>query len=150
MLDQIRREIQARLEELLGEIDKLRRALTALTSRESEPDRRRRAAPVAGSAAGQSAKSPAPQRVGPHTHSLSSAAPLGAARQPSRRPCPHTYRAGCDQGCGPGRAKRRQRDDRRRDPRRHRTRPRDGQHNPLEARDVGRDHQGRPRLPDQT
>ncbi len=39
MLDQIRSDIQARLEELLSEVDKLRRALTALTSRESEPDR---------------------------------------------------------------------------------------------------------------
>jgi hypothetical protein len=37
MLDQIRREIQARLEELLGEIDRLRRALAALTSRDGEP-----------------------------------------------------------------------------------------------------------------
>ncbi len=36
-LDQIRRDIQARLEELWGEIDKLRRALTALTSRDGEP-----------------------------------------------------------------------------------------------------------------
>jgi ferritin-like metal-binding protein YciE len=33
MLDQIRREIQDHLEELLGEIDRLRRALAALTSR---------------------------------------------------------------------------------------------------------------------
>ncbi len=50
MLDQIRRDIQARLEELLGEIDKLRRALVALTSRESEPDRGDHVAPVSGSA----------------------------------------------------------------------------------------------------
>ena len=41
MLDQIRRQIQDHLEELLGEIDKLRRALTALTSRDGEPGRRR-------------------------------------------------------------------------------------------------------------
>jgi cell division septum initiation protein DivIVA len=58
MLDQIRRDIQALLDELLGEIDRLRRALAALTSRESEPDRSGRAAP-AGSAAGESvARSP--------------------------------------------------------------------------------------------
>jgi DNA-binding transcriptional ArsR family regulator len=56
MLDQIRRDIQARLQDLLDEIDKLRRALAALTSRESEPDRGDHAAPVAGSvAAGESA-----------------------------------------------------------------------------------------------
>ncbi len=34
MLDQIRRDIQSRLDELLGEVDKLRRALAALTSRD--------------------------------------------------------------------------------------------------------------------
>jgi hypothetical protein len=44
MLDQIRRDIKALLDELLKEIDKLRRALAALTSRESEPDRADRAA----------------------------------------------------------------------------------------------------------
>jgi hypothetical protein len=37
-LDQMRRDIQARLEELWGEIDKLRRALAALTSRGGEAD----------------------------------------------------------------------------------------------------------------
>ena len=37
MIDKIRRDIQARLEELLGEIDRLRRALAALTSRGSQP-----------------------------------------------------------------------------------------------------------------
>jgi DNA-binding transcriptional ArsR family regulator len=56
MLAQIRRDIQTRLEDLLGEIDKLRRALAALTSRESEPDRSGRATPRASSAsAGESA-----------------------------------------------------------------------------------------------
>jgi DNA-binding transcriptional ArsR family regulator len=54
MLDQIRRQIQDHLEELLGEIDKLRRALTALTSRDGEPADGARAA--ASSAADQSAK----------------------------------------------------------------------------------------------
>ncbi|MGO9750744.1 MAG: hypothetical protein ACLP22_04365, partial [Solirubrobacteraceae bacterium] len=49
-LDQIRRDIQARLEELLGEIERLGRALVALTSRESEPERSGPAAPVAGTA----------------------------------------------------------------------------------------------------
>jgi DNA-binding GntR family transcriptional regulator len=34
MLDQIRRDIQSRLDELLGEVDKLRHALAALTSRD--------------------------------------------------------------------------------------------------------------------
>jgi DNA-binding transcriptional ArsR family regulator len=56
-LDQIRRDIQARLEELLGEIDKLRRALAALTSRGSEHARGDRAASVSGSAGESAAKS---------------------------------------------------------------------------------------------
>ncbi len=148
MLDQIRRDIQARLDELLGEIDRLRWALTALTSRESEPERSGRAAP-AGSAAGESvakrfASGPA------DTQSLSGAAALGAdARQLSRCPGSRADRAGRDQGRDPRRAARRQRDDRRRDRGRHRTCPRDGQHNPLKARGVRGDHQSRARLPDQ-
>jgi DNA-binding transcriptional ArsR family regulator len=56
MLDEIRCDIQARLEDLVGEIDKLRRALAALTSRESEPDHSGRTTPRASSAsAGESA-----------------------------------------------------------------------------------------------
>ena len=55
MIDEIRRDVQALLNELLGEIDRLRRALTALTSRGSEPDDGERTAPVASSAsAGES------------------------------------------------------------------------------------------------
>ena len=50
MIEQIRRDIQALIDELLKEVDRLRRALAALTSRESESDRSGRAAPVAGSA----------------------------------------------------------------------------------------------------
>ncbi len=90
MLDQIRRDIQARLEELLGEIDKLRRALAALSSRESEPERSGRAAPVAGSAAGESVAKSArrvprtrrasvPPRPTAPTPAISAAAP-GSAR----------------------------------------------------------------------
>ena len=56
-LDQIRRDIQTRLEELLGEIDRLRRALAALTSRGSEKARGDRAAPASGSAPESAAKS---------------------------------------------------------------------------------------------
>ncbi|MGO9794315.1 MAG: winged helix-turn-helix domain-containing protein [Solirubrobacteraceae bacterium] len=56
-LDQIRRDIQARLQELWDEIDKLRRALTALTSRENEPASGDGAAPASGSAPESPAKS---------------------------------------------------------------------------------------------
>ena len=56
MIDEIRRDIQALLNELLGEIDKLRRALTVLTSRGSEPDDAERTTPRARSvSAGESA-----------------------------------------------------------------------------------------------
>ncbi len=55
MIDEIRRDVQALLNELLGEIDRLRRALMALTSHGSEPDDGERTAPVASSAsAGES------------------------------------------------------------------------------------------------
>jgi len=151
MLDQIRRDIQALLDELLGEIDRLRRALAALTSRESEPDRSGRAAP-AGSAAGESvARSPRDASGRADTHSFGAAAAVGAGgRQLSRRSYSRADRAGRDQGCGPGRAKGRQRDDGRRDRGRYRTRPRDNKHDPLKARQIRRDHQGRSRLPDPT
>ena len=80
MIDQIRRDIQARREELLGEIDKLRQALVALTSRESEPDRGDHAsAPVSGSApAGESAGARARRT------SRRSEEPAGAAAAPAR------------------------------------------------------------------
>jgi DNA-binding transcriptional ArsR family regulator len=94
MLDQIRRDIQARLEDLLGEIDKLRRALAALTSRESEPERSGRAAPVASSAsAGESVtkssrraprtrKASVPPRPSAQTPASSAAAPARARTAP--------------------------------------------------------------------
>jgi len=90
MLDQIRRQIQDHLEELLGEIDKLRRALTALTSRDGEPDGADRAAP-ASSAAGESvAKSlRAATRRAPRTRKASvpprpPAQPASPAAAPAR------------------------------------------------------------------
>ncbi len=81
MIDQIRRDIQARLEELLGEIDKLRWALAALTSRGSEKARGDRLAPVAGSAPESAAKSAgARARRTP----LTSQKPAGSAAAPRR------------------------------------------------------------------
>ncbi len=53
MLDEIRSDMQARLEDLLGEIDKLSRALAALTSSDGESARSDRVAPASG-AAGES------------------------------------------------------------------------------------------------
>ncbi len=89
MIDQIRRDIQARLEELLGEIDKLRWALAALTSRGSEKARGDRLAPVAGSAPESAAKSAgARARRTP----LTSQKPAGSAAAPRRaRPRPRSW-----------------------------------------------------------
>jgi DNA-binding transcriptional ArsR family regulator len=90
MLDQIRRQIQDHLEELLGEIDKLRRALTALTSRDGEPANGARAAAVDSSAADQSAKtSGAATRRAPRTRKASvpprpTAQPASPAAAPAR------------------------------------------------------------------
>ena len=91
MLDQIRRQIQDHLEELLGEIDKLRRALTALTSRDGEPADGARAAAVDSSAADQSAAktSGAATRRAPRTRKASvpprpAAQPASPAAAPAR------------------------------------------------------------------
>ena len=74
VIDQIIRAIQASIDELLGEIERLRRALAALTSRESEsePAAADRAAPVS-SADGESvATSPrAATRRTPRIHRAS-------------------------------------------------------------------------------
>jgi DNA-binding IclR family transcriptional regulator len=82
MIEQIRRDIQALIDELLKEVDRLRRALAALTSRASEPDRSGRAAPVAGSAADESAAKTPRARAGrtPRT----SEKPASSAAAPAR------------------------------------------------------------------
>jgi DNA-binding transcriptional ArsR family regulator len=68
MIDKIRRDIQARLEELLGEIDRLRRTLAALTSRGSEPASADRVTPAdarTASAGEASAQKPASSAAAP-------------------------------------------------------------------------------------
>ena len=84
VIDQIIRAIQASIDELLGEIERLRRALAALTSRESEPDRRGRAAAPTRSAAGERvANSPrAATRRTPRTRTAS-VPPAPAAQTPA-------------------------------------------------------------------
>jgi len=54
MLDQLRRDIQTRLDELLADVDKLRRALTALTSRDGAS---------ASETTGNSTSPPSPRRA---------------------------------------------------------------------------------------
>jgi len=72
MSDELRREIQARLDELLGEADKLRRALAALGSAD-------RAAPPSASATPSAAR----ERVRPRAGSAP--ASRSATRKPARR-----------------------------------------------------------------
>ncbi len=79
MLDPLRRDIQARLEDLLDEIERLRRALAALTSREGESARGDRAAPASGSA-GQSVTRTVPPR--PPVPVRSAAVPTRARTAP--------------------------------------------------------------------
>jgi DNA-binding IclR family transcriptional regulator len=83
VIDQISRTIQASIDELLSEVDRLRRALAALTSRESEPDRGDSAAP-ASSAGGESvAKTPrASARRTPRTRKAS-VPPAPSAQTPA-------------------------------------------------------------------
>ncbi|MGO9976310.1 MAG: helix-turn-helix transcriptional regulator [Solirubrobacteraceae bacterium] len=87
MLDQIRREIQARLEELLGDVDKLRRALAALTASEGDSARSDRAATESG-AAGESVTTTT--RRAPRTRAVSvpprppTPAPASPAAAPTR------------------------------------------------------------------
>ncbi len=79
-LDQIRRDIQARLRELLGEVDKLRRALAALTSRESEPVPVDRAAPASGPAESAAKSTGASARRTPRTSAKPASPPAAPAR----------------------------------------------------------------------
>jgi len=87
MIDKIRRDIQARLEELLGEIDRLRRALAALTSRGSEPASADRVTPADARTAsvgeGGAKSSRATSRRTTRTRSASSPAPASAQKPAS-------------------------------------------------------------------
>jgi DNA-binding IclR family transcriptional regulator len=58
VIDQIIHAIQASIDELLSEVDRLRRALAALTSHESEADRSERAAPTRSAGGPSAAKTP--------------------------------------------------------------------------------------------
>ena len=78
MLDQIRRDIQSRLDELLNEVDKLRRALAALTSRDSSESAKAPAAKP--SAAKSTARATARQRASRRARTRSTAAAAPRAR----------------------------------------------------------------------
>ena len=157
MLDQLRQQIQTCLDELLGEADKLRRALAALGSRDGAAPPSTSAAPSAApERAGRRARSaPAsrtatrkPARPRPST---STAPPTASASRRAARqsPAPHRGSHGPrrDQDRRPSGALRRRRADRRPGRDRDRTRPRDGQHHALKARQQRRGDEGRSRLP---
>ena len=85
MLDQLRREIQARLEELLGDVDKLRRALAALTASEGESTRSDRAATASG-AAGESVTKTTHRTPRTRTVSVPTRPPTPAPASPAAAP----------------------------------------------------------------
>ncbi len=97
MLDQLRRDIQTRLDELLSEINKLRQALTALTSHDgiaakangnSSPTRARRHASTAPSPSTPS-REPVRARRNTAAKSTTSAASPEAPSSPTTMPSQH-------------------------------------------------------------
>ena len=94
MIDQLRGEIQQRLDQLLAEADKLRQALAALSSDGSAPDppaeRRRRTpshrARPAQSTSRRSARDGRPRTSGPDAKDSVPAAPASTARERRDRP----------------------------------------------------------------
>ncbi len=83
MIDQIRRDIQARLDELLGEADTLQRALAALSASESEKPRGDRAAPASGAAGESAVKSVGARTRRAPRASRTSEKPAGPAAAPA-------------------------------------------------------------------
>ncbi len=98
MLDQIRRDIQSRLDELLGEVDKLRRALAALTSRdggESAGDRAK-ASTAAASTVPAADATPAgtrSRRTGAGARSTATATRKNSTSPPATRTAPGATKA---------------------------------------------------------
>lgn len=74
MLDQLRRDIQTRLDELLGEVDKLRRALAALSSRHTSTTSQSATTPRARATPASSPETRKPARP-PQTAATPRAAP---------------------------------------------------------------------------
>jgi CRP-like cAMP-binding protein len=102
MIDQLRSEIQQRLDQLLAEADELRQALAALSSDGSAPDpaaeRRRRTpshrAPPAQSTLRRSARDGRPRTSGPDANDSVPPAPASTARpHRDRRTSPAPTRA---------------------------------------------------------
>ena len=152
MLDQLRRDIQTRLDELLADAQKLRHALTALTSHDSASSRTTNGASTATRRAKTAASSPpsTPARTRrastPRSAATSKptkrAASQAAAASAEATAAPRPHCSGRHQGRRPQRARQRERDDRRRSRRRHGARPRQRQHDALEARQERRGDQG--------
>ena len=88
VIDQIIHAIQASIDELLSEVDRLRRALAALTSHESEADRSERAAPTRSAGGPSAAKTPrGATRRAPRTRKASvppAQTPASPAAAPAR------------------------------------------------------------------
>jgi len=131
MIDEIRRDIESRIRELLSEIEKLRRALAALTSRE-------KLKPVATLSAepedvDRDGTPPAPATPPPRAARgrLHASAPDADARHAG------VHSSGCNEGRGARRARWWRGDDGRGHREFHRAGARDGQHHAVQARAVG-------------
>lgn len=141
MLHQLRRELGARLDDMLAEADKLRHALTAAESRSRTH-----------LAATRQPNSPARSRLPPAAAPAPGDPPPRRRRSPRPRPprcpalirCQHYPRR--DQERGTGRARWRRDADRRADCRRHRPGPPHRQHHSLAVGQGRGDHQSRPRI----
>jgi hypothetical protein len=88
MLDQIRHQIQARLDELLGEAEKLRHALAALGSRDGAATPSASAAPTAERARRGTSPAPAPRTSAPPLRRRRLSRPPPSSRRARRRARP--------------------------------------------------------------
>jgi DNA-binding transcriptional ArsR family regulator len=113
VIDQIIRAMQASIDELLGEIERLRRALAALTTRESEAGRSVRGAPrrsavgatPANSPRGATHSAPRTRKASAPARPAAAPASLAAALVPARaRTAPGAIRAAILAALGDGSA----------------------------------------------
>ena len=168
MLDQLRHDIQTRLDELLSEAEKLRHALAALSSRDgatapetdgsssTSPARRRtRPAPASATARRKPARSRKTATSQSTTGWRFSEATgfAGDNARERREQCTSSHRSGRHEGRRPSGSCPRQSDDRRRSRQRHRARTCDREHDTLEPQQGRRAHKSsswlRHRRPDQ-
>jgi len=144
MLDELRRDIERRLGDLLGEADKLRRALTALRSNGA-----RSSSSSAGSSTTRSRRATTAATTRRPARASERRVRVGGRCQAFRHGPGHHVTGGVRryQDRDPGGAGERHRDDGRRGGQRDRARMSEHQHDAVQAGQVRRGDQGRPRVP---